>query len=939
MSDSDSSISELEEKLKKAEAEIALLKTQLNKLADTDESAEFNIGANTVYAHLLDLIPLEITVLNAEKHIMYLNKFHKISDSQRVNAIGKTEEEFCQMIGIPESVAINRSFLLNSAVFERQSKIWEESFINEAGIEIFLLRTMIPVFNDAGDFSFILSVASDITDQVTTEKLVRNSEERFRLLVNGAREYILVQLDNSGKIESWNTGAINITGYEPSEVTGKHWKMIYAEDGDAQFVADFTHYHPESHQDLKRIFKRKDGSIFQVELNYSALFNLHNEQIGYAVMARDLTMQIESERALRESEEKYRSIIENMNLGLYETNQFNNITYINKSFSQMAGIQVDDLLGKTLEETFMSNCIRKVLKNEKVNQFRIEEIKYTSPLGIESWWLLSVTPRHENTGEFSGNLAIVLDITERKALETELDNSLKNAESLAAAKQIFLANMSHELRTPLNAVIGLTRLLQKEPLTGKQQQYLSSMVYSGNNLLNIIEDLLDFSKLEAGKMNLVPKTFNLKDLIKNNVRMLQFKCEENGISLIYDLDPGIEEFIITDPVRLNQILVNLIGNSVKFTNNGSVKINCKLIEDKAKSQLLEFSVIDTGIGIPEDKLDKVFEMFYQVGYQNSSTNKGGTGLGLSITKQLVERLGGKINIISKVGEGTSVSFNLRVGKGTPPVITNEPSQVLNSELLKDKRILLAEDNEINRMLVQAVLEQYAIKLAEAVNGNEVISILKKQEFDLILMDIRMPEMDGIQTTRNIRENLHSTTPILALTADVSEEGHKEWIRAGMNDYMLKPFDEHQLILKISKLLGIHQESTEVKTILEPDIEISSAINESILHEHLQLENLTRITRGDNDFLKRMLNVFVNQILDTMDPIRVCVQTENLVELRDIFHKIKPGIMNTCGKDTCDLFNKIHDQIRGGDLKNLSTQIETLLSSFNDTIKAIQSLEY
>ena len=392
------------------------------------------------------------------------------------------------------------------------------------------------------------------------------------------------------------------------------------------------------------------------------------------------------------------------------------------------------------------------------------------------------------------------DITDRKNAELETIKARNEAEEARKTQEQFLANMSHEIRTPMNGVIGMTQLLSQTYLNNDQLEYVKTIKESADNLMVIINDILDLTKIVSGKMTLEKVDYTFSDLVVNLINLNKFRAIEKGISLKYHIDKNIPSILCGDPGRLNQVLINLVGNAIKFTEEGEVAINVRLVNENETAVHLEFSVSDTGIGIAEDKVDSVFERFIQA-CADSTRKYGGTGLGLTITRQLIELQGGSIHVRSKHGEGSVFTFSLPVQKSTmlstptvAPVI-NEYSGDING-----LNILLVEDNFINQKVAMRFLTIGNAKVDIANHGKEAIELIRENKYDIVLMDLQMPEMDGYEATRIIRNELEpavNSVPIIAMTASALITDREKCLLAGMNDYIAKPFLAKELYEKIS----------------------------------------------------------------------------------------------------------------------------------------------
>ncbi|WP_276484297.1 response regulator [Paraflavitalea pollutisoli] len=433
---------------------------------------------------------------------------------------------------------------------------------------------------------------------------------------------------------------------------------------------------------------------------------------------------------------------------------------------------------------------------------------------------------------------------ERKKVEEEMERSRQLAEESARAKSDFVANMSHELRTPLGAILGFTDLLHKTPLNNEQQDYIDAIHTSGKSLLAIINDILDLSKLDAGKFQTEIIPFSIPELMHSLQVMFAAKAGSKDLRLSCSVDMGISFPVLGDPMRLTQVLVNLMGNAVKFTEAGGVYVNCLIHRETEETAELSFTVRDTGIGIPADKIDHIFDRFTQVD-SRITRQYGGTGLGLSITKQLVELLGGQITITSRIGVGTECQFTLPYRKAHEqhqPTVRETSEQRAYYEL---KKILIVEDNLMNQKLTSIILRNQGFEVMVARNGRKAVDYLREHPADLILMDIQMPVMDGYKTTQLIRQELRLTTPIIAMTAHALSGERDKCLQAGMNDYLAKPFREPDLLDKIASWAR-EQHSQQGASMEPPTL------------PRIDLSFLTQQTRNNKAFIREMIAVFLKQ---------------------------------------------------------------------------------
>ncbi|MBI1183478.1 response regulator [bacterium] len=533
------------------------------------------------------------------------------------------------------------------------------------------------------------------------------------------------------------------------------------------------------------------------------------EKLGKNIRAieRHIDLEAEKEKAQKELREKdafiQKIVLSSPNIiyvndleqgtNIYHNNQIVQILGYNEEEVAALGPQ---LFSKILDPQDIESTRQHYLKmrhEAKDGEIVESEFKLKSKTGHWVWLLARDTPFKRNEeGKVVEILGTAIDITDRKTAERELLEAKKYAEQAAVAKSEFLSNMSHEIRTPMNAIMGLTDLLLKNDFTKQQTENLKAIKYSADNMLVIINDILDFSKIEAGKLNFENIDFDLHERISLLQKTFHFRAKQKGIYFKILIDPSVPQYLKGDPFRLNQILVNLVGNAIKFTAEGAVSLFVTTYADE-----ICFEVTDTGIGIAPDKLQHIFENFTQA--QGNITRKfGGTGLGLAITKRLVEMMKGQIEVQSTEGEGSTFLVSLPYLPGNAALVERETVETEMTNEIAGARILVAEDNPINQMYLKQLVTQWNLDLTMANNGLEVLDECSKNEFDLVLMDVQMPEMDGITATRELRKTLK--IPVIALTADAMESTRNELIEAGINDFITKPFKGSELLEKIKKQL-------------------------------------------------------------------------------------------------------------------------------------------
>ncbi len=485
-------------------------------------------------------------------------------------------------------------------------------------------------------------------------------------------------------------------------------------------------------------------------------------------------------------------------------------------------------------------------------------------------------------------VTVVSDAIFRNKVEQQLLEAKQAAEASSKSKESFLANVSHEIRTPMNGILGLTQLLQKSELDEKQTQYINAIKQSSEHLLVIINDLLDFSKIVAGQVEFEKVEFEMEGILYNISQTYGNRAFEKGIQLKIEVSDMVPKRLIGDPVRLNQILVNLIGNAIKFTEAGFVTLKINHLESNKTTSRLKFIVEDTGIGIPEDKLDSIFESFKQATCE-TTRKYGGTGLGLSIVKELVDAQNGKIRVESVLGKGSSFAFDL-VFEKEEETSKSSISSVEEYHSLKNVRILLAEDNVVNQLLVNDLIASWGATIDIVDNGEIAIIKLKQNDYDVVLMDVQMPVVNGLEATEIIRKECNpplNNIPIIAMTANAIKSDNEKYLSIGMNDCITKPFNPLDLNKKIwqylapEKRLQAKQDSEKDKKTETVEQEFTSTI--------IDLSNLKEFSRGKSEFMLKMLLLLQEQTPPAIDQIGTGINTSDWETVRALAHKIKPNI--------------------------------------------------
>ncbi len=591
----------------------------------------------------------------------------------------------------------------------------------------------------------------------------------------------------------------------------------------------------------------------------------------------------ERTRKLEASEQKYRLIMENMQLGLVELDLDLRIVRAYDKFREMTGYSTDELTGQMLGQFLLTQKSVTRLQEEEIKGRKGQgdsfEIQVRKKNGKLLWVLVSMAPIYDLNNRLVGSLGIHFDLSARKELEEDLATAKIEAEKAKDAESQFLARMSHEIRTPLNAIIGMSHILYDTQPTEAQQEYLSILKSSSDILLALINDILDFSKIQAGEITVNLKEFDLPGLVRSLQKTFQHKLEGKPVDVRVDIDQDIKYLLIGDDLLLNQILLNLLGNAAKFTSQGAIGVKVKVLQYEAKRYTLEFTVHDTGIGVSEEKLELIFENFKQA--DGEVRHKfGGTGLGLAITRQLVELQGGNIRAESEVGIGTSFIFTIEYeDTGITASATTEALPSLAHIDIANSRILVAEDNIMNRKYVATLFKKWGIPIHFAHNGREAVEEAQKKVYDLILMDISMPEMDGYEATIAIRntKNLNQNTPIVALTASALVSKKDKAFRVGMTDYMAKPFKPMNLLQKIKS--HINSQQTQV---LQMEENTNFTFNEK-----LDVDTLEALYEDDLEYAADLFETFLDYTVEEFKPLKDLIQAKDWAATKSLAHKLKP----------------------------------------------------
>jgi PAS domain S-box-containing protein len=658
-----------------------------------------------------------------------------------------------------------------------------------------------------------VTAARDISERKKFEETLRSSEMKFRSVLHSVNDSIIAA-NKDGEIVAWNRAAENIFGYTEAEALGQPLTILMPERFRPMHSAGMkravqTGQSKIAGKNVELVGVKKTGDEFPIELSLASW--QQDGEVFFTSVIRDLTEKKAAEFALKETTKTLQTLIASSPVGILLMDESFRLKMWNPACERIFGWSAEEALGKPLpfvpdEKRAESNQIlRTMALTRKKIETQAERVrKDGTPISIH----IAAMPLLNDKDEVYAHMAVLTDVSEQAKAAVELqaahEQAVKANKALSAAtkaKSEFLANMSHEIRTPLNGVVGMNGLLMDTSLNAEQREYAEAVRASADTLLTLINDILDFSKVEAGKLDLELIDFEIDQVVQDIERTIGFSANKKGLSLFRSRALAVPEHFRGDPTRIRQVLLNLVSNAIKFTPTGHVRIEIREKGELAGRRNILFEVTDTGIGIPEDALSRLFQAFSQA--DSSTTRKyGGTGLGLSISKHLVTLMGGEIGVRSEAGKGSTFWFTLPLEVGVGARAAN-PTVLSKTVPHQRLRILVAEDISVNQIIAVKTLERLGHSAMAVANGQEVLDSLQDTPFDLIFMDCQMPEMDGYEATRKIRSSktLSCTDiPIVAMTANAMEGDRERCIEAGMDDYITKPIKSRDLEIVLQRVL-------------------------------------------------------------------------------------------------------------------------------------------
>jgi PAS domain S-box-containing protein len=795
-----------------------------------------------------------------------------------------------------------------------------------------------PQFRPGQDTPYqVYTTFDDITELKHSELEITIQKAYLEQLFEASTEAIAF-INENGLVERINSQFTVLFGFATDEIIGRSLdETIIPPSLSEEGKAVTTEIKKGRPIFLESVRQRKDGSRLDVSITGMPI-SIEGKNAGIYAIYRDISSQKKAEQEITIQKAYLEQLFEASTEAIVFINENDHVERINSQFTEIFGFPIDEVIGRSLDDTIIppsrheeGKAVKaEIKKGRHIFQETVRQRKDGSLLDVSITGMpISIE------GKDAGVYAIYRDISSQKRGEQELKKAKTAAEEATRAKSDFLANMSHEIRTPLNAIIGLSHLAKETQLTPQQLDYQEKIHASAYTLLRLIDDILDFSKIEAGKLDLEKISFDLEEVLQRISSIISVKSIEKGVDFTLHFPDSIPNHLRGDALRLEQVLLNLTSNAVKFTSQGEVAVAVELVEESEQDAFLRFIISDTGIGMSPEQIEQLFQPFHQADF--SITRKyGGTGLGLTICKRLIEMMGSEIQVQSTLGKGSKFTFLARFEKaaGEGSEIMAGISKELAKELLVGRRILLVEDNDTNLQVARELLEQAGLEVVATANGLEAVELASKERFDGILMDLQMPVMDGLTATREIRKGSSPCDlPILAMTANVRVTDFEECLAAGMNDHIAKPIKPSILYETLIRRL-------------RPDVDVNVYLNSGQTPEPVSLKAAGELPRlegidvqaglgsvnSDWKLYTKLLHNFHDRHQDVEKEIQTELACGNLGVAQRLAHTVK-GVAGTVGaKKLSEISSRLESAIKNDG----SDRIPNLLDSFTKEVTRVMA---
>ena len=712
-------------------------------------------------------------------------------------------------------------------------------------------------FDITGNFAGVTVIVNDITERITSEKRIIEQKNKLETILRAIPDAVVVE-DKNNKISFINDSVGRIFNFKHNKLIKKNSNKLF---GEASVISNKQRYSRSigEYKPIEVALKKKTGEKMICEVIGAPITDYNNKIVGYVNIIRDVTQYRNAEEANR----YLASIVESSNDAIIGQNLNNDIVSWNPGAERLYGYLAAEAIGKAvsliipfLKKAESKEFLKKIRAGQYIkNHESIRQHKSGENIDVS----ITISPIYDNTGRINGASTMARDITQQKKLNIILKEKALAEKSLQF-KTEFLANMSHEIRTPLNGIIGMTDVLIDTTLTDSQYEYAQTIKSSSHDLLLIINDILDLSKLEAGKMKLRPTIFDIRDTHKKLKELFVPLIQQKNLGFNFYIEDNVPKYIKADESRLTQILTNLISNAITFTSEGKVELFVSLVN----VDLIKVKVKDSGIGIPQKQQDKLFQKFFQL--DTSSTRvHGGTGLGLAICQELAKLLKGNIGVESKTNLGSTFWFSFKFKTVSQESIENKPDTEITriNKIKFDATILLVEDKKVNQEVAKIILKNAGCKTELAENGQEALDKFEENKYDIILMDVRMPIMDGVVATKLIKEKYKNIPPIIGLSANAMEGDAKKYTDLGMDDYISKPVTYEGLITKLDKWLQFPKSTHSLKTIRNNKVKNTPeelSLNDFNKFSILEREALNAIKKYSDDGGNEITEIY-NSFLD------------------------------------------------------------------------------